>query len=94
MKVVLDPEAATELENQLDYLISRSSADAARRLEQRFFEFVYETLAAFPRMGAFVPGRSIWDTWFPDTRLLLWHRFKDDELQIVRVWHTSQDRRT
>ena len=28
----------------------------------------------------------------PGTRLVLWYRFTRGELQIVRVWHSAQDR--
>jgi hypothetical protein len=28
----------------------------------------------------------------PGTRLVVWYRFSDDELQIIRIWHATQDR--
>jgi hypothetical protein len=35
---------------------------------------------------------NIWETWIPGTRLVVWYRFTADELQIIRIWHSAQDR--
>ena len=28
----------------------------------------------------------------PGTRLVVWYRFTEEELQIIRLWHAAQDR--
>ena len=93
MKLVIAPSAARDLANQLAYLVDQSAGDAADKLEQRLSSFLSTTLAAYPRMGTPLHHRGLWETWVPKTRLVVWYRFTADELQIVRVWHTSQDRR-
>jgi plasmid stabilization system protein ParE len=92
MKIAIAPAARRDLERQLTYLIDHNAAPAARRLEQRLVTFIERTLAAYPRAGTFVGHRNVWEIWIPGTRLVLWYRFTSDELQIVRVWHSAQDR--
>lgn len=94
MKIVIAPDARLDIAQQLFYLIEHDAAAAARRLEQRLLLFIELTLAEHPRAGAFIGHRGLWEIWIPRTRLIVWYRFTDDELQIVRVWHTSQDRDT
>ena len=93
MKLVIAPSAARDLANQLGYLVDQGASDAADRLEQRMTAYLSTTLAAYPRAGIPLHVRGLWETWVPKTRLIVWYRFTADELQIVRVWHTSQDRR-
>ena len=93
MKLVIAPSAARDLSNQLGYLVDQGAGDAADRLEKRLTTFLSTTLAAYPRTGIQLRHRGFWETWVPKTRLVVWYRFTADELQIVRVWHTSQDRR-
>jgi plasmid stabilization system protein ParE len=92
MRIVLDPEAERDLDKQLDYLIIQGAAQAARALEQRLTHFVEFVLARHPRTGAYLGHRELWESWVPGTRIVIWYRFTDDELQIVRLWHTGQDR--
>jgi plasmid stabilization system protein ParE len=92
MRIVLDAEAEADLANQLDYLIAHHAAPAARALESRLMSFIEVTLANHPRAGTFVTHRDLWECWVPGTRIVVWYRFTDFELQIVRIWHTSQDR--
>ena len=92
MKVVFDPLAERDLDAQLTYLIDHGAASAARQLEQRLAAFIQHTVLTFPRAGTYIAQRNIWETWVPKTKLIVWYRFTTDELQIVRIWHTSQDR--
>jgi plasmid stabilization system protein ParE len=92
MRITVAPAARRDLERQLSYLIDQNAATAARRLEQRLVTFVERTLAAYPRVGTFLDHRNLWEIWIPGTRLVLWYRFTSDELQLVRVWHSAQDR--
>lgn len=92
MRLIVDPVAAEELERQLDYLVDRSAVAAAARLEARFSSFLEQFLSAHPRSGKFVAEAGIWETWVPGTRLVIWYRFTSDELQVLRIWHSAQDR--
>ena len=90
---VLDRQAEADLQNQLDYLIERGAVDAAERLSVRIKAFLRDFLTVYPATGVFLDHRGLWETWVPRTRLVLWYRFTDSELQVARVWHTAQDRR-
>lgn len=92
MRIVIAPDARLDIARQVIYLIEHDAAAAARRLEQRLLTFIESTLAAYPRIGAFTGHRGLWEVWIPRTRLVVWFRFTQDELQVVRVWHASQDR--
>lgn len=92
MKVTLDPRAADELISQIDYLIANNAPQAAARLKARFDAFLENFLALHPRTGKLIVEKKIWETWIPGTRLVVWYRFTADELQIIRIWHSAQDR--
>jgi plasmid stabilization system protein ParE len=90
---VLDRQAEADLRAQLDYLIECGAVEAAERLLERAKSFLRDFLTVYPGTGVFLDHRGLWETWIPRTRLVLWYRFTDTELQIARIWHTSQDRR-
>ena len=92
MKIIVAPHAERDLSRQIEYLVSRNAATAARRLHSRITVFVERMLAKHPRVGTFLTHRDLWETWVPGTRLVVWYRFSSDELQIVRIWHGAQDR--
>lgn len=92
MKITFDPVAAEDLERQLDYLISLKALGAAIRLEARVTAFLEQFLATHPRSGKHVAEASIWETWVPGTRLVIWYRFTTTEIQVLRIWHSAQNR--
>lgn len=92
MRIVVAPRARRDLANKLGYLVDKGATAAARRLERRLTRFLVDTITCYPRSGTFIAHRELWETWVPGTRIVIWYRFTQDELQIVRVWHTSQDR--
>jgi len=92
VKVTFDPRAAEQLEGQLDYLLQRHAISAAVRLEARCTSFLETFLVAHPSTGKFVAEIDVWETWIPGTRLVIWYRFTSDELQVIRIWHSSQQR--
>jgi plasmid stabilization system protein ParE len=91
---VLDREAEADLRAQVDYLIDRGAVDATERLAERVMSFLRDFLSVYPATGVFLAHRGLWETWIPRTRVVLWYRFSDTELQVARIWHTSQDRRS
>lgn len=91
-RIIFDVAAEQSLGAQLDYLIDRQAIQAARDLEARVRLFLVRQLSPFPTIGRNLGHRSLWEIWVPRTKLVLWYRFSDHELQIVAVWHGAQDR--
>ena len=89
---VFAPRDRRDLQSQIDYLNDEGVFDAADRLLARIENFVAHFLTVHPKTGVFLTHRDLWETWVPQTRLVLWYRFTDTTLEIARVWHTSQDR--
>ncbi len=89
---VLDPEARANLASQIDYLIDQGAFEAAERLVGRVEAFLADFLCFHPASGRYISERGLWEIWIPRTRLVLWYRFTDRELQVIRIWHTAQDR--
>ena len=92
MKVTIAPRARRELGAQLGYLVDRGAVARARWLENRLSHYLSTTVAAYPRTGTYLTHRDFWETWVPRTPFVLWYRYTDTELQIARIWHTSQNR--
>lgn len=92
MKITLAPQAAVELESQFNYLIDRGARVAAARLRDRCDTYFEHILARHPRSGKHIQERDIWEVWIPGTRLVVWYRIRQEELQILRIWHSAQNR--
>ena len=92
MRITFDPLAADDLVSQIDYLIDHNAPQAAARLKVRCDAFFENFLSHHPRTGKHIAEKDIWESWMPGTRLVIWYRFTDDELQIIRIWHSAQDR--
>ncbi len=86
------PRAQRDLQSQIDYLNDQGAFDAADRLALRIEHFTGQFLTHHPQSGALLAHRNLWESWIPGTRVVLWYRFTDTELEVARVWHTSQDR--
>jgi len=92
MKVVLSPEAVERLEAQIAYLKDAGAEDAAERLHIRVMDFLSSHLAHFPRTGRRLENRELWEIWIPRTRLVIWYRIEQEQVEIATVWHASQNR--
>lgn len=90
MRITLDPQAAVELESQFEYLVQQGAMQAANRLAARCDAFFENVLGRHPKTGKYVAEKDIWETWVPGTRLVVWYRITDREVQIIRVWHAAQ----
>ena len=84
--------AESDLDAQIDYLISRGAFRPAEQLADRTESFLRNFLTAYPRNGRYIAERDLWEVWIPGTRLVLWYRFNDTHLDVVRIWHASRDR--
>ena len=91
-RVIFDEDAEKELIAQIDYLIQHDAVSSAYKLEAYVRWFIVEHLAVHPTIGTTLEHRDLWEFWIPRSRLVLWYRFTDVELQIVYIWHASQDR--
>jgi plasmid stabilization system protein ParE len=85
-------EAEETFTSQITYLIDQGAVEPARALKMRVEGFLANTLAVHPRNGSLIKLRSMWETWIPGTRLVIWYTFTDEELVIITFWHTSQNR--
>jgi plasmid stabilization system protein ParE len=92
VKITFDPDAAADLASQIDYLIERNALQAASRLKLRCDIFFETFLSRHPRTGKHIAEKDIWETWMLGTRMIVWYRFTAAELQIIRIWHSAQDR--
>ena len=72
-----------------EYLKQPEAFGPAARLAERVEQFL-ASLCARPNRRR-IPERDIWEAWIPDTKLVVWYRFTDVELEVVRFWHTSQN---
>ena len=92
MKFVLSPEAVERLEDQVRYLKEAHAPAAAERLRLRVLDFLENHLAHFPRTGHRLSRHQLWESWIPKTNLVIWYQVAGDQVRVVTVWHTSQDR--
>jgi plasmid stabilization system protein ParE len=92
MKLVLAAEAAERLESQIGYLRDVGAEHAAEWLRGRVTTFLSDHLVRYPSAGRRLGDRDLWEMWIPRTRLVIWYRIEDDQILVVTVWHTSQDR--
>lgn len=91
MRIVLAPGAARDLDNQIQYLIDQHAPKAARDLKTRVLSFLRDTLSGTPHFGVLIKHRDLYETWIPDTKLVIWYRIKNDSIEF---WHASQDRQS
>lgn len=91
MNVLFSPESLDRLEAQLQYIRDQFAEEAAERLRKRVLSFVDRRLALFPRSGRKIDN-ELWEVWIPRTKLVLWYEIHEEQLVIVSVWHSAQDR--
>ncbi len=84
--------AAAKLEAQVDYLIDQGALRAALHLKQRVDDFVIGHLSLYPEVGRRVSDKDFYEIWISKTRIILWYRFTEDALDVIDIWHTSQQR--
>ena len=93
-RLVFSPVAERDLNRHIDYLIDQHAIVAAEQLNQRVAAFLSMTLSAYPRTGRLAKEPDLWESWIPGTKLIVWYEFTDEELNVVRFWHTAQQRQT
>ena len=89
---IFTTEAETTLESYVDYLLDQHAYGAAQEIRTYIELFIVRTLCLFPAMGRHIESKEIWETWIPGTRVVLWYRFDHENVTIITLWHTAQDR--
>jgi plasmid stabilization system protein ParE len=92
MKLRYAEQALARLNHQIQYLIERNALSAAEQLSDRVAHYLENSLLIYPKTGRYIPEKSLWETWIPRTKIVVWYVFDDHELVIIDVWHTSQGR--
>ena len=92
MRIVYTAEAFNQLESQIEYVRDHRSPAAAERLRLKTEAFLRDHLANFPKASRQIKDRDFREAWIPGTRLVVWYRIGKDALEIISVWHTSQNR--
>ena len=92
MKLRFTDRARIHFDFQIDYLLERGAVAAANKLRVKTEGYLKKFLLRFPKTGTFIPERDLWEQWIPRTKLVIWYRFTDQELVIIDVWYSSQDR--
>jgi toxin ParE1/3/4 len=94
-RIIIEPEALQDLEEQFDYL-AKHNADAARLFLDSWQE-TFDDLAAMPSMGARrdfggpkYPGLRTWPM-RGFRKILVFYESMNTELTVLRVLHTSRD---
>jgi plasmid stabilization system protein ParE len=93
MIVKVDELAEKQLEKYIQYLRNEHANQAADDLIDSFEWFIDTVLVTFPTMGQLTERDDLFETFIPDTRLVIWYVFNSDILTIVDIWHESQDRK-
>lgn len=60
---------------------------------KRRLEDYLAVLANYPRIGLYRADHDVWEAWVPQTKLIVWYRFDDAQIDVLVIWHSSQDRR-
>ena len=92
MKIILAPRARKQLANQMRYLVDQHAHDAARKFERTISNFLKGTVALYPASGTYLTHRELWERAVPQSHFVVWYRFTREEIEVVRVWHSSQNR--
>ena len=92
MTLILSPEAVSDLEEQLAFLIDKGAIAAAERLEQRVSAFLEDVVCRHPGIDVPVEHRDLLETWIPEIKLVVWYRTRGTSIEIVRFWHGARDR--
>lgn len=89
--VLIRPTARRQFLGQINYLLEYSP-QGAQALSLRFATFLNDFLSYFPETGTYISEKDIWEIVIARTRLIVWYRFDEDELRVLAVWNSAQNR--
>lgn len=94
MKIVLSERVETELARHLAIGIEKFGHLVAERTFRRVRRFLFETLAAYPRIGTYRSERHVHEVVIPRTPFIAFYRIDAaaETLTVVAIFHYAQDR--
>lgn len=90
MTVLWSKKAKAEFDNILAYIASQDIS-AARLIVERVLK-AEQYIELFPEAAPYDEKSETYDRYIPKTRIILTYTVRENEVRILRVWHTSQDR--
>lgn len=94
MKVVLSERVEAELEHHFAYGLKTFGRRVAERTFIRVRQFLLQSLATYPRIGAYRSERDVYEVVIPRTPFIAFYRIdvSTDTLTVVALFHYAQDR--
>jgi plasmid stabilization system protein ParE len=94
MRVVLSERVERELERHFAYGVEKFGNLVAERTFRRVRRFLFESLAAYPRIAVYRAGHDIFEAIVPRTPFVVLYRIDDASatLTVVAFFHHAQDR--
>ncbi len=86
----LDPSCSLRFYQAHDF-IAQNDPEAAHKIAQRILDAIGKLLE-FPRIGRIGEDEDTREWIVPKTPYMLVYTIKEDAIELLRVWHMSQDR--
>jgi plasmid stabilization system protein ParE len=96
MKVLLSERAESEFERHFSFGVERFGPSVAERTFKRVRRFLFDILAAHPRIGAHRPHRDVYEIVIPRTPFIAFYRIdaEAEVLTVVALFHYAEDRQS
>jgi len=94
MRIVLSERVEAELERHFSYGVEKFGRPVAEQTFRRVRRFLFETLAAYPRIGLYRARRNVYEVVIPRTPFIAFYRIERavDAVVVVALFHHAQDR--
>jgi plasmid stabilization system protein ParE len=94
MRIALSERVEAELEHHFVHGVNQLGKLVAERTFNRVHRFLFEVLAAHPRIGVFRPGRDVYEAVIPRPPFVVLYRVDvaADAPTVVAFFHHAQDR--
>ena len=94
MRVVLSERVEQELKRHFSYGVDKFGKMVAERTFGRVRRFLFESLAAYPRIGVYRSRHDVFEAVVPRTPFVAFYRIDDASatLTVVAFFHHAQDR--
>jgi plasmid stabilization system protein ParE len=96
MRIVLSARVEAELERHFLRGVEKFGRPVAERTFKRVRRFLFETLAAFPRIGVYRARLNVYEVVIPRTPFIAFYRVEQavDAVTVVALFHYAQDRQS
>jgi plasmid stabilization system protein ParE len=94
MRIVLSERVEIELERHFAYGVEKFGKPVAEKTFKRVRGFLFETLAAYPRMGIYRTRRAVYEVVIPRTPFIAFYRIEQavEVVTVVALFHNAQNR--